>query len=74
MPMILIDTLKLVYPLLVSPFLAPISTWRIITSRAMALGCAKAVKPFYGWLQVYMRQPAWAIMDLMIADLTDATL
>ena len=72
--MISIMPLELVYPILALPFFVPVTVWHLLTPHATALGCNQAVKPFFEWLRVYMRPPAWAIVGLTSVDLSDVTL
>ena len=73
-PMVLIAPLKLVYPLLASPFLTPARVWHLLNFRNTALGCTKDVEPFFDWLRFYMWQPEWEIVGLTSVDLSDTML
>ena len=72
--MILITPLDLVYPLFASLFLTTSSAWRLIRSRAAALGRTEDIKQFFDWMGVYMQQPAWSIVGMTSVNLVNTKL
>ena len=66
--------LSLFHPLMVSPFLVPVTVWHMIHAKSDAMGMTQQVAPFLDWLKVATVDPQQGIAALTSVDLTYATL
>ena len=69
-----IAPLKLIHPLILSPFLSPMSTWHLLSARASMIHLYQQVQPFLKWIQGRTKSPTNRVNALTSVDLKDATL
>ena len=64
----------LVHPLMVSPFLAPVTLCYMMHAKADAVEMTQRVAPFLDWLRATTVEPQKGIATLTILDLTNSTM